>query len=74
MALLTYVCLMATRRGVACISNRDVEFPPYELTETGWGEFDIVVTLHFRVGQICALDCGGCGARMVQESFSQGKG
>lgn len=29
--------------------KRDVEFPPYELTEVGWGEFDIVVTVHFRV-------------------------
>jgi transcription initiation factor IIF auxiliary subunit len=29
--------------------RRDVEMPPYELTETGWGEFDIVVVLHFRV-------------------------
>lgn len=28
--------------------KRDVEFPPYELTEVGWGEFDIVVTVHFR--------------------------
>ncbi|KAI3432436.1 hypothetical protein D9Q98_003989 [Chlorella vulgaris] len=28
--------------------RRDVEMPPYELTETGWGEFDIVVVLHFR--------------------------
>lgn len=26
-----------------------MEFPPYELTEVGWGEFDIVVTVHFRV-------------------------
>lgn len=28
--------------------RRDVEFPPYELTETGWGEFDIVVTVTFK--------------------------
>lgn len=27
--------------------NRDVSHPPYELTESGWGEFDIVVRLHF---------------------------
>jgi hypothetical protein len=27
--------------------DRDVEFPPYELTECGWGEFDITVRLHF---------------------------
>ena len=29
--------------------KRDVEVPPYELTEVGWGEFDIIVTVHFRV-------------------------
>ncbi|PRW61190.1 transcription initiation factor TFIID subunit 14b [Chlorella sorokiniana] len=28
--------------------KRDVEVPPYELTEVGWGEFDIIVTVHFR--------------------------
>lgn len=28
--------------------KRDIEFPPYELTEVGWGEFDIIVTLHFK--------------------------
>mmetsp|Transcript_14239 Transcript_14239/g.40357 ORF Transcript_14239/g.40357 Transcript_14239/m.40357 type:complete len:214 (-) Transcript_14239:263-904(-) len=27
---------------------RTVEKPPYELTETGWGEFEIGVQLHFR--------------------------
>ena len=26
-------------------AHRDVAFPPYELTETGWGEFDIVIKL-----------------------------
>jgi YEATS domain-containing protein 4 len=26
---------------------RDVTNPPYELTESGWGEFDIVIRLHF---------------------------
>ena len=31
------------------VPKRDIEFPPYELTEVGWGEFDIVVTLHFHV-------------------------
>lgn len=29
--------------------ERDVAAPPYELTEVGWGEFDIIVRLHFRV-------------------------
>lgn len=29
--------------------KRDVEVPPYELTEVGWGEFDIIVVLHFKV-------------------------
>ncbi|PSC73245.1 transcription initiation factor TFIID subunit 14b [Micractinium conductrix] len=28
--------------------KRDVEVPPYELTEVGWGEFDIIVVLHFK--------------------------
>lgn len=32
--------------------KRDVEFPPYELTEVGWGEFDIIVTVHFRVRRV----------------------
>lgn len=27
--------------------NRDVAYPPYELTESGWGEFDIGIELHF---------------------------
>ncbi|XP_063531811.1 YEATS domain-containing protein 4 [Cydia strobilella] len=27
--------------------NRIVTKPPYELTETGWGEFEIVIKLHF---------------------------
>ena len=27
--------------------NREVLHPPFELTETGWGEFDIVIKLHF---------------------------
>ena len=26
---------------------RDVDYPPYELTEGGWGEFGIVIKLHF---------------------------
>ena len=34
-------------------AHRDVAFPPYELTETGWGEFDMVIKLHFQV-------CGSC--------------
>ncbi|EGC36851.1 hypothetical protein DICPUDRAFT_150634 [Dictyostelium purpureum] len=27
--------------------NRVVETPPYEISETGWGEFDLKITLHF---------------------------
>lgn len=27
--------------------NRIVTKPPYELTETGWGEFEIVIKLYF---------------------------
>ena len=27
---------------------RDVNFNPYELTESGWGEFDIVIRLYFQ--------------------------
>lgn len=27
--------------------NRVVTKPPYELTETGWGEFEIVIKIHF---------------------------
>lgn len=27
--------------------NRIVMKPPYELTETGWGEFDIVIKIYF---------------------------
>ena len=27
--------------------NRDLAYPPYELTESGWGEFDIGIELHF---------------------------
>ena len=25
---------------------RELPFPPYELTESGWGEFDIIIRLH----------------------------
>ncbi len=39
--------------------KRDIEFPPYELTEVGWGEFDIVITLHFQVGG--GVQRGGAG-------------
>ena len=28
--------------------TRTVESPPYEVTETGWGEFDITITVHFQ--------------------------
>jgi len=27
--------------------NRIVTKPPYELTETGWGEFEIVIKIYF---------------------------
>lgn len=27
--------------------NREVKAPPFELQETGWGEFDILIELHF---------------------------
>ena len=40
------------------VPKRDIEFPPYELTEVGWGEFDIVVTLHFHVRLL--LGASGC--------------
>lgn len=29
---------------------RAVEKPPYEVTETGWGEFEIVIKIHFHSG------------------------
>eukprot|EP00889_Picochlorum_renovo_P005548 jgi/Picre1/32578/NNA_007924.t1 len=28
--------------------NREVTMPPFELRETGWGEFDILIEIHFR--------------------------
>lgn len=34
---------------VACSIAVPMQVPPYELTEVGWGEFDIIVTVHFRV-------------------------
>lgn len=27
--------------------NREIQAPPFELQETGWGEFDILIELHF---------------------------
>ena len=27
--------------------NRYVDKPPYEVTETGWGEFEIVIKIYF---------------------------
>ncbi|KAF9320001.1 NuA4 histone H4 acetyltransferase complex and the SWR1 complex subunit [Podila horticola] len=27
--------------------NRVIEKPPFEVTETGWGEFDVIIKLHF---------------------------
>ena len=27
--------------------NRVITKPPYELTETGWGEFEIVIKIYF---------------------------
>lgn len=29
---------------------RSVEYPPYQVTETGWGEFEIVIKIHFHTG------------------------
>ena len=31
--------------------NRTVTKPPYEVTETGWGEFEIVIKIYFQVGE-----------------------
>lgn len=31
-------------------SVRSVESPPYQVTETGWGEFEIVIKIHFHSG------------------------
>jgi YEATS domain-containing protein 4 len=31
-------------------SVRSIESPPYEVTETGWGEFEIIIKLHFHSG------------------------
>ena len=32
--------------------NRTVTKPPYEVTETGWGEFEIVIKVYFQVGNV----------------------
>ncbi|ODV79052.1 chromatin modifying complex protein [Suhomyces tanzawaensis NRRL Y-17324] len=29
---------------------RSVEKPPYQVTETGWGEFEIIIKIHFHTG------------------------
>lgn len=29
---------------------RSVESPPYQVTETGWGEFEIIIKIHFHAG------------------------
>ncbi|EDK47580.1 conserved hypothetical protein [Lodderomyces elongisporus NRRL YB-4239] len=29
---------------------RSIERPPYQVTETGWGEFEIIIKLHFHSG------------------------
>lgn len=29
---------------------RSIELPPYEVTETGWGEFEIIIKIHFHTG------------------------
>lgn len=31
-------------------SLRSVESPPYQVTETGWGEFEVIIKFHFHVG------------------------
>lgn len=41
-------------------ANRMVEYPPFELTEVGWGEFDITVTLFFHD------DCGEASLDLYQ--------
>ena len=29
---------------------RSIEHPPYQVTETGWGEFEIIIKIHFHAG------------------------
>ncbi|EGV62070.1 NuA4 histone H4 acetyltransferase complex and the SWR1 complex subunit [Yamadazyma tenuis] len=29
---------------------RSIEHPPYQVTETGWGEFEIIIKIHFHTG------------------------
>lgn len=29
---------------------RSIEHPPYQVTETGWGEFEIIIKIHFHPG------------------------
>lgn len=29
---------------------RSIESPPYQVTETGWGEFEIIIKIHFHTG------------------------
>lgn len=31
-------------------SVRSIEHPPYQVTETGWGEFEIIIKIHFHPG------------------------
>lgn len=31
-------------------SSRTITTPPYEVTEFGWGEFDVIVRVHFKAG------------------------
>ena len=39
-------------------ANRTVTKPPYEVTETGWGEFEIVIKVYFQVGNNNNLNRG----------------
>lgn len=35
---------------------RSVEHPPYQVTETGWGEFEVIIKLHFHPGAELGLN------------------
>lgn len=35
---------------------RSIEKPPYQVTETGWGEFEIIIKIHFHLGAELAIN------------------
>lgn len=35
---------------------RSVERPPYQVTETGWGEFEVIIKLHFHAGSELSIN------------------